>query len=80
MAKYRTLKDLKEEIEALIKENPQYADLPIIYASDDEGNDYQKVHNTLTLMIVEDIDGRSLEVNNEEEDGDSKKINCICIN
>ena len=46
--------NLREYIENLNKfaeEHPEYLDLDVIYASDDEGNDYDYVSNEPTPMF-----------------------------
>jgi hypothetical protein len=73
-----TLKQLQQDILKMMVEHPEWADLPIIYSSDDEGNEFKKVHNNLTPMIAEDINQWSLEV--DGANGKLKKVNCICIN
>lgn len=72
-----TLKDLKIEIEKLLKTHPEYSNLPLVYASDDEGNSYQKVHNKPLAIEMENIKDYYLE---PSTDYDLKTPNCICIN
>lgn len=91
----KTLKDLKKDIENLIKKYPEFENLPICYASDDEGNSYQKVHNSLSPAQFHDINEYSLElvgfldednpngdIINDNEEGDIcyKDVNGIVIN
>jgi hypothetical protein len=90
----KTLKELSLEIVELLKKNPEFGDLPIIYSRDDEGNDYQAVHCTLSPLQVENIQERDLQVvgflgskkydydtlEELEEKVEIKDINCICIN
>ena len=77
----RTLKDLKDNIEELLEEHPEWENLPIISSSDDEGNSFQKVYNDLTPMQVENIVKDYLDFV-FDEDGEilDTDINCICIN
>jgi hypothetical protein len=79
---YKTLADLKEDIDNLLKAHPEYKDFPIAYAVDEEGNAYHKVYNSITGMQVHDLNEHELEVVGFEgaEDIDTKDINCICIN
>ena len=89
----KTLKQLSLDIDNLLRENPQFGDLPVIYSSDDEGNSYKKVHQDVTPAMAIDVKEWELELvgflgNNkndyeEEENQDLievKDINCICIN
>jgi hypothetical protein len=78
----KTLKDLKDNIERLLIEHPEYANLPLIYSSDDEGNSFHLVHSSLCLAQVEDIKEYYLELVgfDGDEDINSEDINCICIN
>jgi hypothetical protein len=60
-----------------------HGDLPIIYASDDEGNSYHKVYNSPTLaQIEENIQEHNLEIVGFISDRDviEKDCNCVCIN
>ena len=78
----RTLIDLLKDITTLLTEHPEWANLPIIYSSDDEGNNYQKIHNGLSPAEIYDLNERNLDlIGFLEGDGiDERDINCICIN
>ena len=80
----KTLKELSLEIDILLRENPQFGDLPIIYSSDDEGNRYQKIHQDITPAQVHNIEEWELELVGFFEEGseeiDKKDVNCICVN
>lgn len=82
MSKRRTLTDLKNDIDKLLKAHPEYAKLPIIYSSDDEGNSYHGVYNTLTPMQADDPDEHYVDIvgSKGDEDISDKDINVICIN
>ena len=59
----------------------KYGDAVIIYAADDEGNSYQKVHFTPTLMYTPDIDERDMEVYDaSSKDKPDWCLKVICIN
>ena len=85
----RTLKQLRDNIDEILKKYPHWENLPIISSSDAEGNSYEKVYNDLSPAQVEDINEYYLEVvgffddtnpNDAERDISEKDINCICIN
>jgi hypothetical protein len=68
-------------IEELIKlRDNGYGELPVIYAIDDEGNDYHKIDTTPDTFLVEDLEKWSLEPL-FKEDGEEKILpNCVIIN
>lgn len=70
--KPRTLKDLLDNINFLLKVNEDYMNLPLIYSSDDEGNSYHPVWFSLSPGRLDD-DGYFIMEENE-------KPECICIN
>ena len=78
----RTLNDLKENIDKLLTEHPEWGSLPIIYSSDDEGNDHHVGSNELSPAQVENIHSWSLELVGYLGDDEiaEEDINCICIN
>jgi len=67
-------------IEELIKlrENG-HGELPVIYAKDDEGNDYHKVYNPPDIFLVEDLKSWSLEPVFLKDDEEIIP-NCVIIN
>lgn len=68
-----------KQLQDLVKKNPEYADLLVAYATDDEGNSYQKIHNKPTPVEFEDVSQYHLEVIRDINDKDAK-INGILIN
>ena len=79
----KTLKELYIHIEHLMRENPGYAQLPLVYAADDEGNSYHPVHNFPSEFLVEELNKHYLEPGFEYDiDLTIKpfKPNCIIIN
>ena len=60
----------------IVKNNPEVADYPCIYSTDDEGNSHHKVVYTPTVMKVESFDNQYLEI------GECKPTegNALCIN
>jgi hypothetical protein len=80
----RTLKDLKADIEKIERENPEWMNLPLIYAKDEEGNDYHKIECDLTPMQMDDMNEYYLELvgsyMHNSDDITKEDVNCICIN
>ena len=75
-----TLIEYVENLQKIITKNPEYAKLTVIFSSDDEGNDYQKVYNTPTLVEVDDLLDRYLYVCFSDSGEDSETPNAILIN
>jgi len=69
-----TLKEHIARLQEIAKENPELLNKHIICSSDDEGNNFQKVHYSA---------GKG-HFNNDREFSNGKdiegKINCVCIN
>ena len=76
----KTLKDLLNDIENLIKKNPKYLDLPIIYC--DEDLNCTKIRSTILPMQIHDLEVCDLELVGFLGDYniDERDINSICIN
>lgn len=64
------LKDYVEQLTQILETNPEAMDYDIIYAADDEGNNFSKVHYPPCLGY---FDG-------EYFNSDSSNNNCICLN
>ena len=60
----------------IVKNNPEVADYECIYSADDEGNSYQRVLYTPTVMKVGSFNNHYLEV----EDCKPTEGNSLCIN
>ena len=72
---------LREYIKKLQKVDPKYLDLPIIYASDDEGNSFHPVYNDPTLVEVDDPSAHYVEIVWDEETNlEGQNFNAIIIN
>jgi len=66
-----TFKEYAENINKLLKERPETADLIVVTSKDDEGNGFNMVHYTPSVG------------NYDEEDRDfneEKKVNAVCVN
>lgn len=66
-----------ETLQLLVKNNPIVADYECVYGVDDEGNSFARVVFTPTVMKVDSLENRDIEVEevNTAEDG-----NVVCIN
>jgi hypothetical protein len=54
-----------------LKENPEWAELDVVYASDDEGNDYHKVYHSASAGTL--FEG-------EMDFSGDDPLNAVCIN
>ena len=68
-----TLAKYVETLVDMLKRNPEIEDYTVIYSSDDEGNTYQKVNYTPTIMLSEGLDNNYLVVESADkpEQGDT---------
>lgn len=68
------------QLNDIISSNPEHAKLTVIYAADDEGNDFKKIGFAPSLGNL-DIDGDFTQVENFDDiDEDDRIVNSICIN
>lgn len=83
------VQDLIDSLTDLVKKYPEYKNLPIGYASDDEGSSYHKIYNNISPAQFENINERYLELIgffddtnpiDEQRDISQKDVNCIIIN
>lgn len=76
--------NLKQYIEELQKLYNEHGDLEIIYAADDEGNGYEKVHYNPSIMFFDENSKSGLSLEDKESDQDEfsveKFVKVICIN
>ena len=76
-----TVREFLADINEEIKHHPELLDMPIIYAVDDEGNDYKLVSCNTTKCYVEDSNVRHLEVYTDSESYDEvHEFNALLIN
>lgn len=73
------LKEYLENINELVKADPNILDYTVVFSSDDEGNSYNEVHYEPSLGIYEDDEWVGVEYDSYEN-YDEKDINAICIN
>lgn len=71
-----TLREFIDGLNNYILENPQMMDLPVISASDDEGNSFSEVIYNPTKGIFKE-DDKSFDTQME---GEEDKPNATCIN
>ena len=69
-----TLKEYLNALNELLEENPQAGDFLVIYSSDEEGNSFQPVYITPSILSIKNLEDIYLEIDN---DGDP---NVVCIN
>ena len=72
-----TLGKYVETLVDMLKRNPEIEDYTVIYSSDDEGNTYQKVNYTPTIMLSEGLDNNYLVVESADKPGQG---DTVCIN
>jgi hypothetical protein len=73
-----TVKKYINTLIEIVKRNPEIEDYKVIYASDSEGNTYEKVFYTPTVMSADGFDNSYLEVKPILTIND--KANALCIN
>ena len=76
-----TVREFLEDINEEVKNHPELLDMPIIYATDDEGNDFHLVCSNTTKVFYENSDthyGINVTVSSEEETND--EFNALLIN
>lgn len=66
------LRDYIEQLNLIAEENPDVLEYDVIYSSDDEGNDYQKIHYGPSIGYYEDREFRQYDEDYEP--------NAVCIN
>ena len=76
------LRDYIENLNKFVEENPEALELEVIYSSDDEGNDFSRVHYTPSKGIFEG-GYRGEFISLEQLDDwcrEKSEINAVCIN
>jgi hypothetical protein len=80
------LKEYVDNLVKLLKDNPEYASLDVVYSRDDEGNGFDKVHYTPAVGNHDgehrgDFTQYNTDPDIDPEDTCTKEeINSICIN
>lgn len=79
-----TLYDYMTRIRKLIVDNPNLAGVPVAFATDDEGNEFQLVQEGPTLCQMHDINAEDLELvgfyDKDSKDIAREDVNCVIIN
>ncbi len=76
-------KQYVKKLVELLEKNPNYANLEVIYATDDEGNDFQGVGNFNDLLTGSFEDGEFThedDVRELNEEADTTGVEAIQIN
>lgn len=74
------LKEYIKSLQDLVKENPSYEKLNVIYAKDDEGNDFGPIGFSPSLGNLNE-DGDFTQVENFNDiDEEDRIINSVCVN
>ena len=73
------LKEFLENLNELVKENPQVLEYEVIYAKDDEGNGFSEIVYTPSVGFLDDDSEFTDEVS-EDWDELEEEPNVICIN
>lgn len=71
-----TLREYLLHLKELVKDHPQLLDGHVIYAHDEEGNDYSLVPYPPSCCFVADPDDYPLEVDLDA----SSEANAVCLN
>lgn len=71
-----TFKHYVDLCKKVLKKNPECAELPVLYSTDDEGNSYSQVIFTPGGLVVDDPESNRPEPVNPE----GRKPNAVCIN
>lgn len=66
-----TLREYLKQLNELVKEKPEVLDYRVITSSDDEGNEYNRVHYPASIGNFEDED---------REFNEEKPSNAVCLN
>jgi hypothetical protein len=73
------LKEFLENLNELVKENPQVLEYEVIYAKDDEGNGFREVVYTPSVGFLDDENKYTVEESEDWEELEEEP-NVICIN
>jgi hypothetical protein len=68
-----------ENLNELVKTNPEFLELEVITSKDDEGNGYDKVYYSPSIGNFDDYEFKQ-EVEFDDYELTKKDINAICVN
>jgi len=76
-----TVNEYVNNLTQLLKKNPEIAELEVIYAQDAEGNSYQKVFFSPSIMKTEGLENAYVTgVINIDADEIDEETSALCIN
>ena len=73
-----TVRNYINTLVEMVKKNPEIEHYTVIYSADDEGNTFQKVNFTPTVMMTDGLDNAYIEVQSIINVDD--KANVLCVN
>ena len=73
-----TVRHYINTLREMVKKNPEIEHYEVIYSTDDEGNTFQKVNFTPTVMIADGLDNAYIEV--ESIISVDQDANVLCVN
>lgn len=79
----KTLNEYIESLQKIVEEQPERGEHVVIYAKDDEGNEYHPVHFSPSVLYAESPLTNYVEVVSEEdvdEEESDNYVQVICIN
>lgn len=74
------LKQYVEQLQQILDKNPEYENLTVIYAADDEGNDFLSIGYYPSLGNYSEDGDFTQQENFDELDEEDRVVNVICIN
>jgi len=77
------LREYLEELNKIIQEHPEVLEYEVCYSIDDEGNEYNKVNYTPSLVEFDNVKNENRDLQKlylEDEDKESTNYNAIIIN
>ena len=72
-----TLRGYVQTLVDMLKRNPEIEHYTVIYSSDDEGNSYQKVNFTPSVMLSEGLDNNYIVIESADIKPDEGDVVCI---
>lgn len=72
-----TLRVYVQTLVDMLKRNPEIEHYTVVYSSDDEGNSYQKVNFTPSVMLSEGLDNNYIVIESANPKPDEGDVVCI---
>lgn len=73
------LKDYIKNLQNIVEQNPDYADLDVI-TEDDEGNGFHTIYFTPSVGMVDEDYESFVDCESEDFSEGDYEINCVCVN